>query len=1208
MRVTKFLTIPPDLEAARAAGDLVVFAGAGTSMGEPANLPGFEALARQIAEPVIPWDEGYKTRLDTYLGAAERAEVLVQSRARGILSTKGGRHTPLHRHLLALFGHEDKVRLISTNFDPFFGTASAEEFGEHQIPDYVGPALPPGRAFRGIVSLHGSLTHPQNRLVLTDGDFADAYIAEAWAARFLAGVFNQRSVLFIGYSLTDPVMTYLMRALSPSGGWFALCQSGDAAHWSDYEIEPVVFGDPTAADPFEDLRAGMARWSWYARASPTDHDEEVRRIVSVSPSSLPLDSDYLRARLDTEHGKLAFWTTAKDVGWLDWTTTEGLLGPLLDPRSSDPDAGRWSRWVLENYTEGETPPLLAMLRRGLPGLNFSFVEELARYLWQIDVNLPEPVLRQLIAVITSQPWPAGRRSDSFVWLMEKLIGAGRFHETLCVLAWMTQVRLKERDRLLSRFFEAEGDDEGLRPLAMHIDMPGGDDTVRFLRNHGAALAAEVPTQLLELGLQRLRDAYRLMRLSGAVTEVFDWVSYSRTAIAASNQDQFEEAEDILVIMVRTALEYWAQSHPARLERFAAEYSGAEETLLRRLALFSWGLCPAGQPSSILEQAAAEGWAQDIWIRPELYRLLDRHYEAATEDERGVFLAAAKAGYESGNEHDAHARFSLSQKLERISPDSTVTRDFAKAERVAHPEWREADTDGLLTRVEVGWGSGETSPVSTDSLFEWSAAELLETISAKREEWSTAEIREVVGLVRIAAVERPAWGIDIVQELAVSDAEAGAVLDAALWGLRDADCTGEQRLTVLSGLGGGDWPEGATQAIGMVLDEWSKNLGKDSAPEYLDQLDAVADALYERGGGVPLQEGLSWVHGAYNHPGGHAALTWWRVADARDWVDGKYEISLDEAELDRWTRVVRDQDPSAAAARPILGMALGRLHVGNAQWAREVITPAFAWPESTAAQLWAGRLSNNRWAWTAIHSLLEHLKGLFRHLGALDEGTQAAAGHFVAFATVNTAESQFTAVHLTDFFGKASEKARVAFAESLAKKMVETPVTDQRVLWDSVVCPLLRDRQTNVPSAATATELAAMLGWVTELPELADEVIAELERFPRVEMAHAESVLWAWKRDDEWVRRHPTAATRVVRFLLDRRSLPGWVSGEAVDVLETSLDCGADSILVRDVAEALVAQFADQRAISLVGRIKHATDEPEDPNTGSTDGPPNTDDE
>src|SRR6266568_2044783 len=80
MKVAPSLTIPDELERARNAAELVVFAGAGVSMGPPANLPSFLELARELADPPLALRPEDEEALDRYLGRAERAKINVQER------------------------------------------------------------------------------------------------------------------------------------------------------------------------------------------------------------------------------------------------------------------------------------------------------------------------------------------------------------------------------------------------------------------------------------------------------------------------------------------------------------------------------------------------------------------------------------------------------------------------------------------------------------------------------------------------------------------------------------------------------------------------------------------------------------------------------------------------------------------------------------------------------------------------------------------------------------------------------------------------------------------------------------------------------------------------------------------------------------------------------------------------------------------------
>src|SRR5690606_32707582 len=106
---------------------LVVFAGAGVSMGSPSNLDNFETLAEEIARntglaPTSPFDR--------FLGVLQDQGVDVHQRAVELLSPEDSAPNDLHRDLVRLFGTVDRVRVVTTNFDLHFETAAQEIFGK----------------------------------------------------------------------------------------------------------------------------------------------------------------------------------------------------------------------------------------------------------------------------------------------------------------------------------------------------------------------------------------------------------------------------------------------------------------------------------------------------------------------------------------------------------------------------------------------------------------------------------------------------------------------------------------------------------------------------------------------------------------------------------------------------------------------------------------------------------------------------------------------------------------------------------------------------------------------------------------------------------------------------------------------------------------------------------------------------------------------
>ena len=204
------INFPKPLVAAARKRKLVVFAGAGVSMGKPAGLPDFMGLAKKIGEQAGERELDIEKALiddrpDVYLGRLEDRGVNVHALAAEILLQLNARPTELHRVLLSLYSGPDSVCVVTTNFDRLFEQAMGAAFPEavSAVPEYRYPELPARRNFHGIVHPHGDVVQPAD-MVLTDKDFGTAYLGhDPRAQRFALDLLSANTLLFVGYSGDD---------------------------------------------------------------------------------------------------------------------------------------------------------------------------------------------------------------------------------------------------------------------------------------------------------------------------------------------------------------------------------------------------------------------------------------------------------------------------------------------------------------------------------------------------------------------------------------------------------------------------------------------------------------------------------------------------------------------------------------------------------------------------------------------------------------------------------------------------------------------------------------------------------------------------------------------------------------------------------------------------------------------------------------------
>ncbi|MFQ3588491.1 MAG: SIR2 family protein [Fimbriimonadaceae bacterium] len=251
--------VPTAMLRAQEQGRLVFFCGAGISCA--AGLPGFKQLIKSVycrlgtarSEPESRLCR--QGRYDEALEALERRLPGGRSELRRavakILAAIEPRPEKLGAHaaLLKLARRSDGgMQLVTTNFDRLFHAAS--NMAGCAFSEFAAPALPVPRwtGWDGVVYLHGLLaenpTHADlDQLVLTSGDFGRAYLTEGWAARFVGELLRGFHVCFVGYSMGDSVVRYVMDAMAVD--WRE--ESGLPPAWAFVGGNPalgaVCFGD-----------------------------------------------------------------------------------------------------------------------------------------------------------------------------------------------------------------------------------------------------------------------------------------------------------------------------------------------------------------------------------------------------------------------------------------------------------------------------------------------------------------------------------------------------------------------------------------------------------------------------------------------------------------------------------------------------------------------------------------------------------------------------------------------------------------------------------------------------------------------------------------------------------------------------------------------------------------------------------------------------
>jgi hypothetical protein len=613
--------VPAELVNAQEIGELVIFVGAGASVGAPSSLPTFWGLTEtirnesQLSELIGDLDG---QMLDEVMGRMEQEyDVDVHLRAARIVAGESSTPNDLH-YAIADLANSVRPRVVTTNYDRHLSTALGSSTKE-----YVAPALPVGSDFSGLVYLHGSLVQPPSDLVVTARDFGRAYLTEAWAARFLERMFASYPTLFIGYSHDDLIMKYLARGLGPRvEKRYILTDKPESPDWKQLNIVPIGY---SAANGHSALYDAVRRWATQAKSGLLDHQ---RRIESIVVPLLPQDlsperASYIESIIGNEKCIKFFCDHARGAEWLDWIAGRSELRRLFDTTTTTSVISwRLANWFARTYITPEmSDRALAVTRAAGGRLGPDLWDAVARQLNSISraQALPPALLNWIVLLVRDAP-------DREIGHLEVLLSNTSIpvdrEVAIALFSHLTEPQLRVAPYIFgdSRFeVRLRSGDHWLRKAWDNVFKP-------FL--------PDVASDLLAVIDQQLRRAHRDISLANGPGSSGD-LGTMRGAIVSIAADDFPTPLGLLIDFARDCIETLLDNAGEQAGPQLAAWAGSEVPLLRRLALHGWTYRDDVDSTTKVEWLSSQPWILDYEYESEVLPLLAQVADAATTAVQGV---------------------------------------------------------------------------------------------------------------------------------------------------------------------------------------------------------------------------------------------------------------------------------------------------------------------------------------------------------------------------------------------------------------------------------------------------------------------------------------------------------------------------------------------------------------------------------------------
>ena len=643
--------IPEELRRSQEDGNVVFFCGAGVS--KAVGLPTFRKLTELILTDMLPgvnectpgstealvWRAFKEDRYDEALGILESAQhggyeaKQVREKVNQYLSK---RYKNLDKHLiLSKLADLDREhgRLVTTNFDHLFEKArkklARQESSSHKMPLFIAPALPPAKPemLQGLVYLHGKLGSSENdqQLVLTTANFGSAYMLEGWALRFIIDLFRHYHVIFIGYSVKDPIMRYLVSAIATAHEEslqqfkkpYAFAPYSDEEdrdkvkqEWKLIGITPISYQE---TEGHEQLWQTLENWADDHRQGIMGRRQLVVRLGQTPPiadQNDPTIRDMAWALKDVNVAKYFSDLTGERRPRPEWIMPlqkEGLLsmsigqtdngqpistplvsGQLTDHTDLNEITFQLSRWVVKCLDSQEVLNW-ALFREAV--LHEKFRQQIRVWLSDNTNNLP-PALRKIWQVLAD---------DSYAHMLAER-NEGQPHEifndppltpdaTFALRIFLNRLRPIPVFKVKSDFFRDEFTPCPDRPIdwcEIDIELVGdkGNYVVQRFKERVEDWDGTLAVIADELTM-RLCEAMDWFREFGLASQDDDNTHNEYRSISPHEQSKHPHAWTQLIALVRDAHDALvASGDNTAAERLARRWYSLPYPVFRRLALYT----------------------------------------------------------------------------------------------------------------------------------------------------------------------------------------------------------------------------------------------------------------------------------------------------------------------------------------------------------------------------------------------------------------------------------------------------------------------------------------------------------------------------------------------------------------------------------------------------------------------------------------------
>lgn len=1084
------IDFPHELIKAAKENKLVVFAGAGVSVGKPTQYPNFcqlinEIYTQKMGTPITEKDFSP----DIYAGDLVRQNVTVHDIVANKLNLPRKQPNRLHKSIVNLF-RNGEIRVVTTNFDLMLEKAAKQvKFGKYNCFSF--PALPNGCDFSGIVHLHGDVKNSKN-IIITDSDFGKAYLIDGFATRFITNVFKTYTVLFVGYSYKDVMMNYLTKALSTSDKKSAFILTDDKeTNWKSIGLDPLFFEHKD----FEQLYQGFEEFSDYCGRQLLEINDTISMITSTTPPDDEATISVIKELFsEVDLANLFLSKISKDE-WFDFFYEHGFIDNLFDHKVVLNEIERViANWIARNCLNEK---LLIAIELSNNVINPEFEQMISIFM----VELSDEVFSQYVVLILP------KIKDAWVMhrVLEKAIETG--NDTLAVHVF---TRMICPSFVLGKSFgyfglEKKTEIKELFPLAFCLSSAW--DLLRESIKNNA-----VYYFLTSEATKIISDFYDVESI------VNNPRKFNNVSLDFIDLDSYSDDKPVSIIANVIIVSLSLIQNENYSKNWIDEQLKTNKTLLRRIAIYHLGHTTLCGPTLRQDVIIKLDDVVKPFEKKEIYYLLQEHLNDVNSIKSSEVITKIENQYSQENENGQYEIYNLIYWLsERINNENTSKglRSFLKRITDEHPDYeprKHPESDVVFGEVTYGDGVNANIVQSVTGKSFVQIDSILKECKTKYH----ADSFDIWASLRKASANEPNWAFQCIVDYIKNDpTNPNLIIMVEGLSLSSDYSFAEALFKKLIGM---TIPLELLPTLCRLICNMIHSYDKIDEKQTDWFLDTIK-FLWSSSRSWNCKEGYSYQR-ALNSPSGNLGLT---LYDLIAKCESKRKTIIDYIDS-----VIEDNDIDFQCI--MVGHA-AFLYAANSVWAETRLFPLLKSEDPNVfSACWESLFSVSRnMSFDYAHSIKPYYDYAMERISSLSERTISMFAK--QYAILVAYESSDPLNDAVCFIRKTDEKANIAFLSEVTYILRDLASdTLKKDIWKRWLRGFVENRITNIPKSLSSQEVVILLEWsIYILQENFDELVNLIIQTKEINTQGLLRFLYGLNNYENY-KENSKAAVKVLMFL------------------------------------------------------------------------------